>query len=346
MKVQPDSTIVGRQRVSVLGAGAWGMTLALLAHEAGHEATLVAHREDAATFMRRERRHPNSLPGVPIPDPIQIGHSGRHTLSDADIVIIAVPTQRLREAVTPLQEVLATRTILCAAKGLEVGTLMRPSQILESVLGTGVSVGVLSGPNLSAEIAAGKPTSTVIASDDTSLAERLVPILHSNRFRAYVSADVIGVEMGGALKNIIAIGAGIADGLDAGDNAKAAFMTRGIAEIARLGVAAGAQPLTFAGLSGIGDLIATCASPLSRNHQVGVALAGGRTLDDIVRGMTETAEGIATTRAARELGRRLGVELPIVDQMHRVLFEGLSPLEAVARLMEREPRHEFVDLRT
>ena len=345
MNVQPGAGPSRRLRVSVLGAGAWGTTLALLVHEAGHEAALVAHGADAATFLRRERRHPRSLPGVAIPDGIRIEHAGDHTLGEANVVIIAVPTQRLREAVSSFQEALTSPTILCAAKGLEVGSLLRPSQVIASVLGTGTDIGVLSGPNLSAEIAAGKPSSTVIASIDTSVAERLVPILHSMRFRTYVSNDVIGVEMGGALKNVIAIGAGIADGLGAGDNAKAAFMTRGIAEIARLGVAAGAQPLTFAGLSGIGDLIATCASPLSRNHQVGVGLATGRNLDDIVGDMVETAEGIATTRAARELGKSLGVELPIVDQMYRVLFEGVAPLEALARLMERDPRHEFTDLR-
>ena len=345
MKVQPGASLLRRQRVSVLGAGAWGTTLALLVHEAGHEAILVSHWEDAAAFMRRERRHPRSLPGVPIPEGIQFEHTGDHSLGEASVVIIAGPTQRLREAVTDLRTVLATCTILCAAKGLEIASLLRPSQVVASVLGAGIDIGVLSGPNLSAEIAAGKPSSTVIASADTSVAQRLVHILHSRSFRAYVSGDVIGVEMGGALKNVIAIGAGIADGLGAGDNAKAAFMTRGIAEIARLGVAAGAQPLTFAGLSGIGDLIATCASPLSRNHQVGVGLAAGRTLDDIVTGMTETAEGIATTRAARDLGIALGVELPILEQTYRVMFEGVSPLEALARLMEREPRHEFADLR-
>jgi glycerol-3-phosphate dehydrogenase (NAD(P)+) len=343
MNVQSGASLRRRQRVSVLGAGAWGSTLALLVHEAGHESILVAHRTETAEFLRRERKHPTSLPGVSIPEQVRIEHTGAHSLSDADVVIVAVPTQRLREAVFGLRDALGGRTILCAAKGLELATLHRPSQVIASVLGGDAPVGVLSGPNLSAEIAAGKPSSTVIAATDVSLAERLVPIVHSHRFRTYVSGDVIGVEMGGALKNIIAIGAGIADGLGAGDNAKAAFMTRGIAEIARLGVAVGAQPLTFAGLSGIGDLIATCASPLSRNHRVGVGLAEGRALDVIVSEMAETAEGIATTRAARDLGRELGVELPIVEQMHRVLFEGASPLDAIARLMEREPRHELAD---
>ena len=212
--------------------------------------------------------------------------------------------------------------------------------MVRSVLGGTTNVAALSGPNLSGEIALGQPATTVIASEIAGLAERCARILHSHRFRVYLSDDLIGVELGGALKNIIAIGAGIADGLDAGDNAKAAFMTRGIAEIARLGVACGAQPLTFAGLSGIGDLIATCSSPRSRNHQVGVALARGESLEVILLSMREVAEGVATTSAALALGRSLEVELPIIEQMHRVLFENVSAADAISRLMEREPRHE------
>lgn len=330
-------------RIVVLGAGAWGTTLALLAAEAGHDVTLVTHSPDAATFIRRERRHPVSLPGVFIPDSITV-LSVPEALADAtELAIVAVPAQKLRGSLADLRDWLRELPILSAVKGIEEGTLLRPSEVIRTVLGQSTPVAALSGPNLSGEIANGQPGTTVIASDVDGLAESCARILHSRRFRVYLSDDPIGVELGGALKNIIAIGAGIGDGLGAGDNAKAAFMTRGIAEIARLGVACGAQPLTFAGLSGIGDLIATCSSPRSRNHQVGAALAQGKSLATIIASMREVAEGVATTRAALALGRSLGVELPIVEQMHLVLFDGVHARDAIERLMEREPRHESVD---
>jgi len=327
-------------RLTIIGAGAWGTTLAILATEAGHRVTLVARTTESAKFLDTHRLHPVSLPGVSIPTDIRIAEVEKCDLGSVDVVVLAIPTQKLRGSLEELAESLRGKPILSAAKGLEVETLLRPSAVIRSVLSRDTLVAVLSGPNLSTEIAAGHPAATVIASDIPGLAETLVDIFHSQRFRVYVSDDLIGVELGGALKNIIAIGAGIADGLEAGDNAKAAFMTRGIAEIARLGVASGAQPLTFAGLSGIGDLIATCSSRLSRNHRVGFALASGTSLDVILASMTEVAEGIATTRAACALGLAHGVDLPIVDQMHRVLFESVSPVDAMRRLMEREPKRE------
>ncbi len=331
------------RHVCVLGAGAWGTTLAMLAAEAGHDVTLIAHTRDTADFMVRHRRHPTSLPGIAIPSSIRVGHAEELDRRDRDVIIVAIPAQILRSALAVNREFLEGAPILSAVKGLEVESLLRPSAVIRSVLGTSTPVAALSGPNLSGEIAAGQPATTVIASDVDGLAGAFASIFHSHRFRVYQSDDLIGVELGGALKNVIAIGAGIADGLEAGENAKAAFMTRGIAEIARLGVACGAQPLTFAGLSGIGDLIATCASPLSRNHQVGAALARGEALETIVASMNEVAEGIATTRAARALGLSLGIDLPIVEQMHSVLFDGVSARDAIVRLMEREPTHERLE---
>lgn len=332
------------RRVCILGAGAWGITLSMLADEAGHHVTLVAHTRSSAEYLEVHRRHPASLPGVSIPPSIQVAHVGEQDLSDVDVVVVAIPTQKLRNAIVEMEPMLRGKPILSAVKGLEVETLLRASAVIRSVAGEDSPVAALSGPNLSSEIAAGHPATTVIASDVPGLAEDFTGIFHSQRFRVYLSEDMVGVELGGALKNIIAIGAGIADGLEAGDNAKAAFMTRGIAEITRLGVACGAQPLTFAGLSGIGDLIATCSSPLSRNHRVGAALAKGASLDDILASMNEVAEGVATTRAARALGQSLGVDLPITEQMHRVLFEGVPARDAIVRLMEREPKHELLDL--
>ncbi|MBA2776156.1 MAG: NAD(P)-dependent glycerol-3-phosphate dehydrogenase [Chloroflexia bacterium] len=338
-----DAHATSPRSVSVLGAGAWGTTLAILAAEAGQRVTLVAHRESTASHLQRFQSHPTSLPGIMIPPSIEIAHIGQHLLRKADVAVVAVPTQKLRRSLEQVADILCNKVVVSAVKGLELGTLLRPSEVIASVVGAATRIAVLSGPNLSSEIAMGRPATTVLASSPAELADNLVELFHSRRFRVYVSDDVIGVEFGGALKNIIAIGAGIADGLEAGDNAKAAFMTRGIAEITRLGVACGARPLTFAGLSGIGDLMATCESPLSRNYRVGFALSQGTPLVDILESMHEVAEGVATTNAARELARRRGVDLPIVDQMYRVLFEGASPGEAIERLMERDPKHELRD---
>ena len=336
---------VGVMRIAVLGAGAWGMTLALLSHASGNGTTLICRRPELAEHLRSQRRHPTSLRDVVIPSGIAITADGEPTISDADIVILATPAQRLRSAISPLQAGLRGKIVVSGAKGLEAGTLLRPTQVIEEVLAAAAGTGIcaLSGPNLANEVAHGKPAAAVVAGD-AAVAGIVQRAISTTRFRVYVGEDVIGVEMGGALKNIIAIGAGIGDGLAAGNNAKAAFLTRGIAEIARLGVAAGAQPLTFAGLSGIGDLIATCSSPLSRNHTVGRELAKGRNLDDILASMSEVAEGVPTTRAAFALGERLGVELPIIEQMHHVLFEGRSPMAAVSSLMERDPGPELSGL--
>lgn len=327
--------------VTVVGGGAWGTTLAMLAYRAGCRSTLLIRDEGAWRTMRSERRHPHSLPGIVLPEELDISIDPESALEGVDVVILAIPTQKLRGAATGLAGLLRGRIVVSAAKGIEIGTLKRPAEILEETIG-GSSAGIfaLSGPNLAGEIAAGKPATTVVAGGDPDAGKMVQRCLMSESFRVYTSDDVIGVEIGGALKNIIAIGAGIGDGLDAGDNAKAAFMTRGIAEIARLGVAVGAQPLTFAGLSGIGDLIATCSSGLSRNHRVGLGLASGKSLGDVLAAMSEVAEGVDTTRAARELAAREGIEMPIAEQMYRVLFEGKSPIEAVRDLMGREPQGE------
>ncbi|HWV23996.1 MAG TPA: NAD(P)H-dependent glycerol-3-phosphate dehydrogenase [Thermomicrobiales bacterium] len=328
-------------RVTVIGGGAWGTTLAMLVLRAGSECTLVVRDEAACAVMANKHRHPRSLPGVTLPENLQMTSDAASALANADIVILAIPTQKLRDGVASLAGMLRGRIVVSAAKGIEVETLKRPTEILEEVLsGQGASVCALSGPNLASEVAQGKPATTVIATRDADAGNVVRRCLMSESFRVYTSTDVTGVEIGGALKNIIAIGAGIGDGLDAGDNAKAAFMTRGIAEISRLGTALGANPLTFAGLSGIGDLIATCSSRLSRNHRVGAGLAAGQSLADVLAGMDEVAEGVDTTRAGRDLAARAGVEMPITEQMYRVLFEGKSPVDAVLDLMRREPQGE------
>lgn len=331
-------------RVAVLGGGAWGTTLAMVSVRANNTTTLIVRGDDTLRTMTDERRHPRSLRGIPLPPELNIGTDTSTHLAAADIVILAIPTQRLRDGIAPLAEALRGKVVVSAAKGIEIGTLLLPTAIIRDVLGGDACVCALSGPNLSSEVARGKPSTTVVASRNESAAKRVQSALMSETFRVYTSHDVVGVEMGGALKNIIAIGAGIGDGLDAGDNAKAAFLTRGIAEITRLGVALGAEPLTFAGLSGIGDLIATCSSDLSRNHKVGIGLASGASLEDVLAGMSEVAEGVDTTRAAIELAHRSGTEMPIAEQMYKVLFEQKPPVEAVRDLMIREPRHELFQL--
>jgi glycerol-3-phosphate dehydrogenase (NAD(P)+) len=282
--------------------------------------------------------HPRSLPGVVLPDEIDV--SAIDELGgQPDFVILAFPVQQLRKSASRLEPAIGSGLIVSAAKGIEVETLKTPVSILRQVLPDvdPDRIVALSGPNLAGEIASGQPATTVVASTSSQHAVAVQTALTSDSFRVYTSTDVMGVEMGGALKNIVAIGAGIADGLGAGHNAKAAFMTRGIAEIARLGIACGAEPMTFAGLSGIGDLIATCGSTQSRNHTVGRLLAEGRSLDDIVDSMSETAEGIDTTRAANQLANKLEIDAPIIRGMHAVLFEGVDPRRAAAELMAREP---------
>lgn len=287
-------------QVTVVGGGAWGTTLAMLAERAGARSVLVVRDEAACEVMLRERRHPRSLPGVRLPDALHVTADLVSGVEDAGIVILAIPTQALRAALTSFGAMPGGRIIVSAAKGIEVGTLRRPTEILRELLPQDArGICVLSGPNLATEIANGKPATTVVASADADAARLVQQALISEAFRIYTSRDVVGIELGGALKNVIAIGAGIGDGLDAGDNAKAAFMTRGIVEMARLGVKMGAEALTFAGLSGIGDLIATCSSPLSRNHRVGVGLAKGEPLARILGEMGEVAEGVETTRRSR-----------------------------------------------
>ncbi len=334
------------RRLAVIGGGAWGTTLAIVAARAGTSTMLVVRDRDAADLMRTERRHPQSLKGVTLPREIAVTTDASEAIAGADAVILAIPTQKLRSGIGLLAPLLRGKIIVSAAKGIEIDTLMRPTEIVADVLADNGATPIcaLSGPNLAMEIAQGKPGTTVVASINAEAAAKVQSLLMGSAFRIYTSDDVVGVEMGGALKNIIAIGAGIGDGLGAGDNAKAAFMTRGIVEMSRLGIAHGAQALTFAGLSGIGDLIATCSSGLSRNHQVGVGLASGRSLEDVLAGMSEVAEGVDTTRAAIALAHQSGVEMPIAEQMFEVLFRGKSPLVAVRDLMSREPRTEHADL--
>lgn len=252
-------------------------------------------------------------------------------------LVLAIPVQALRDALPGWRQRIPDVPVLNVAKGLDAQTLQRPTEVITELLEPKGGLATLSGPNLATEIAAGKPAVSVVASESAVIAESFVKVFHGPMFRVYRGSDVIGLELGGALKNVIAIGAGMAEGLGAGDNAKASFITRGPAEITRLGVASGADAATFAGISGLGDLIATCASPLSRNHRVGLGLAAGKSLENVIASLGETAEGVPTTMAAQRLARRLGVEVPIIDQMYRVLFEQVPVESAIDELLKRQP---------
>jgi glycerol-3-phosphate dehydrogenase (NAD(P)+) len=333
---------MGRERVAVIGAGAWGTGLATVAAQAGNDASLFVRRPDAAAEIAETRRNERYLPGAILPSDVHVTSDLGEACRGAELILLVIPSQTMRETARAIAPFVGDAVVVSAAKGLDRTTLERMTEVAARELPAQAAsrICALSGPNLAAEIVAGKPATTVVAGRDLAAAERARDLLMTPLFRVYTNEDVIGVEIAGALKNIMGIGAGIADGLQAGDNAKAAFITRGLAEMARLGVALGAQPLTFAGLAGLGDLIATCASPLSRNRYVGQELAKARSLDDIRAGMTNVAEGIFTTEAAVALAKRAGVELPIAEQIHAVLFEGKPVAAAIEDLMQRDAKDE------
>ncbi|MDP2953991.1 MAG: NAD(P)H-dependent glycerol-3-phosphate dehydrogenase [Chloroflexota bacterium] len=334
-------------KIAIVGTTSWGTTLGIRLGLRGEEVRLWARTEHEAERLRDDRENKRLLPGFTFPSTLSVTASLKEAVGGAGLVIFAVPSSSLRSNVQTVRDSLqAGMILLSAVKGLERDTARRMSQVMAEELPAFLHrrICVLSGPNLSQEIARGLPATSVVAAGELGVAEEARSALMSPLFRVYVNSDVVGVELGGALKNIIALGVGMSDGLGYGDNAKAALMTRGLAEIARLGVAAGAHPLTFSGLAGLGDLVATCSSPLSRNHRVGMELARGRPLPQVLASLGHVAEGIDTTVAARRLAGELGVEMPIAQQMYRVLFEGLGVPEAVAELMARAPRHELAGL--
>lgn len=333
--------------IGVVGTGAWGTTLAIIAARQGHAVRLLARTEAEARTLADDGEQSRFLPGAPFPEWLRATASASEALGGADLVIIATPSRSFRQNVRGVcRDISEGAIIVSATKGLELDTGKRMSEILDEELPDGLRSGVcvLSGPNLAREIVDERPASTVIASRNPDAARAAQDIVNSPRFRVYTNDDVVGVEFGGALKNIIALGAGVCEGLSLGDNAKAGFITRGLAEIARLSVAAGANPLTLSGLAGMGDLIATCASPLSRNHQFGVQLSKGRTLEEIRASITSVAEGVDTTAAAVALADKMGVEMPIAQATHRVLFERAKVTEVIAELLGRAPRPELSDL--
>jgi len=330
-------------QTAIIGATTWGTTLGILLAQNGVPVSLLTRSEPEAQTLTSQVRNARFLPDAPFPDSLSVTSDPESALRQSSLVIIAVPSDRMRENVQRIESHLQPGSIiLSATKGLELPTAQRMSQVLEDELPANLHSGicVLSGPNLAKEIVQGKLASTVIASQAPDAAETAQAALMSNNFRVYTSNDVLGVELAGALKNIVALGAGIGDGMEAGENAKAAFLTRGLAEMTRLGVAAGADPMTFAGLAGIGDVVATCSSRLSRNRYVGEQLTRGQSWADIRASMDNVAEGVNATQAALVLAKELDVEMPIAEMASRVLFDGLSPHKAMTELMSRPARSE------
>jgi glycerol-3-phosphate dehydrogenase (NAD(P)+) len=326
---------------AILGAGAWGTAVALLlAQNDRHRVRLWCARPQSAAELISRRQNVQLLPGVRIPEAVEItGDPGRAT-ADADLLIAAVPTVYMRATLQPLAGIINRITpVLSLAKGVENETFLRPTEIIAQIWGSEL-LAVLSGPSHAEEVSRGLPASVVAASADLELAERIQRSFSGERFRVYTNADVIGVELAGALKNVLAIAAGISDGLGFGDNAKAALLTRGLVEMARFGVALGANHETFVGLAGLGDLITTCFSPHGRNRRVGQRLATGEDLATIVGSTQMVAEGVYTTRSVYFRAMQMGVEMPIVSEVYRVLYENKRPLQAVGDLMLRRPIHE------
>ena len=325
------------RQARIVGVTAWGTTLAVHLARRGLPVFLVARTEAEAEALQTARRSPR-LAGVVFPDGLNVA-TAAGALRDSDLVVFAVPSHTLvANATAAAGDLRLDATILSATKGIDLATGRRMSELLAEAL-PGHPLAVLSGPNLSREVVEGQPGSTVIATGDASV-DALRSAFHSRALRVYTSEDVAGVEFGGALKNVIAIAAGMVDGFGFGNNAKASLLTRGLAEITRLGMAAGAELSTFLGLAGIGDLVATSYSPLSRNRRLGELIAGGVTLEAALSQLGETAEGATTIPAALRLAERLEVEMPITEGLQRILYEGAHPLEEVRALMEREPRAE------
>ncbi|MGH2406706.1 MAG: NAD(P)H-dependent glycerol-3-phosphate dehydrogenase [Candidatus Limnocylindrales bacterium] len=332
-------------RLAVIGAGAWGTTLALRLATAG-PVHLLARDEATARAISGVRENRRHLPGFVLPAEVSVGADPAALASADQLVVVAVPSAAMRtEATRWGTSVHPAAVVLSAAKGLEQGSLLRMTEVLaEQIPAAQGRIAALSGPNLALEIAQGLPASSVVAAADEAVGPRVVDLLASRTLRLYTNRDVIGVELCGALKNIIAIAAGAADGLGFGDNGKASLITRGLAEMTRLGLAAGANPLTFGGLAGVGDVLATCGSGLSRNHRLGVELAKGGRWADIEGALPGVAEGAYTVDAALEMAARLGVEMPIAQEVHNALFEGKSVQRCLADLLGRESKEELAGL--
>jgi len=330
-------------KISVLGAGGWGTTLAILLHYNGHNVTLWEYKKGYARHLIKKRINTDYLPGIKIPKEIIITNDIEESTNDKNLIVLAVPSQFLRGVVNKVEFKQIEDSILVnVSKGIENKSLMTMSQMLKNVFPNidKNQIGVISGPSHAEEVSRMIPTAVVAASSDIETSKAIQAAFMTSYFRVYASNDILGVELGGAFKNIIAIGAGIIDGAGFGDNTKAAIMTRGVAEISRLGLAMGAQPETFAGLSGMGDLIVTCMSRHSRNRFVGEEIGKGKKLKQILKSMEQVAEGVETTRSAKQLAAKIEIETPITNEVYKILFEDKDPVKATTDLMTRDMKAE------
>jgi glycerol-3-phosphate dehydrogenase (NAD(P)+) len=334
---------MGTRDIAVIGAGSWGTALAKLLSDKGHRVVLWGHRREHVAAIQAAGENKAYLPGFGLAANLKVTADLRQAVGGKPVVVMVVPSHGYRQVfaglVPNLQE---DAVIVSATKGIENESLLTMTQVMVEILaGRRARLAVLSGPSFAREVAGGLPTAVTVASEDKEAAAFLQQIFHTERFRVYASTDVVGLELGGALKNIVAIAAGICDGLGYGTNSRAALITRGLAEISRLGVKMGANPLTFSGLAGLGDLVLTCTGDLSRNRQVGLKLGQGKILPEILAEMQMVAEGVKTTRSAWNLARREGVEMPILEQIYQVIYEDKPCREAVQALLTREQKEEL-----
>lgn len=329
-------------RAAVLGTGSWGTAFGKVLADAGTDVVLWARRPEVAAAVRDRHENPDYLPGVLLPERLTATDDALEAVTGADFVVLAVPSQSLRDNLAAVVGALAPGVVLVSLmKGVELGSTRRMSEVIVEVADVDPrQVAVVTGPNLAREIAAGQPAATVVACADHGSAARLQEACTTPYFRPYTNADVVGCELGGAVKNVIALATGMAEGMGFGDNTKASLITRGLAETARLGIALGADPMTFSGLAGLGDLVATCSSPLSRNRTFGERLGRGETLEDILSRRQQTAEGVKSCRSILDLAGKHDVDMPITEHVVKVVHEGMIPREMVRGLMARDTKAE------
>lgn len=334
-------------KVAVIGAGSWATALSVLLGKKGLQVLMWARREELAGELNTARENKLYLPGVAIPETVSATSDIEAALKNAGHIVMGVPSHAFRDTLRLIRPILTGQeTVVNTAKGLEEGSLLRLSEVFAEEMPDNMHerFTILTGPSHAEEVGRDIPTTVVVAGKKRNTAEAVQDLFMSPRFRVYTNPDVIGVEMGGALKNVIAICTGISDGLGFGDNAKAALITRGLAEISRLGVAMGAKPLTFSGLAGVGDLVVTCTSMHSRNRRAGMEIGKGKNVNEAIDGVKMVVEGFRTTRVAYQLANKNQVRMPITEQAYRVLFEGINPLEGVTNLMMRSKTHEMEEV--
>lgn len=330
------------RRISVLGNGGWGTALSLLLHKKGYDTLLWGNTREYVEFLKEKRENVKYLPGIPIPPDLPLTSDLAQTSDGRELIVVAVPTPYLRSVMEGFKPYYVNgTTVLSVVKGIENGTLLLASQVIRDVLGN-VPVALMMGPSHAEEVARCLPTTVVVSGDEAC--DEIQKVFFTDRFRVYTNPDAVGVEVGAAVKNVIAIAAGICEGLQFGDNTKAALITRGLLEISRLGVKMGGQKVTFSGLTGLGDLITTCISPYGRNRHVGLEIGRGRKIKEVLEGMEQVAEGVFTTRSVKLLADKYGVDMPICREIYSILYEDKDPLTAVSDLMMRSPRPELDEL--